>query len=445
MKLNSVSSRDNSLSTSELPINIALDISTLGSGYRFGQKAGIFRFSYELSRVLIDAPDCNLSFCSGESLELLIWTKRFLEANPDLSRCPFILHNRLVGSWKNIQKSYQFIEELIDRIHQLGFTRSKRLKETLVTLVKPTNSLLELNDLKDRDIYHSLYHAIPLELKSLSLKKFITIHDLIPILYPQFFIKEVRDKFREIINSLDSDTWIICNSESTKRDLCNYRPDLEPQKIFVTHLAASDSFYPCLDQNIINRIKEKYTIPSVPYILSLSTLEIRKNVPHLICCFLKLVEQEKIEDLHLVLVGRKGWLDNNIYSEISNLDPRLRERIIFTGYVPDEDLAPLYSGSLVFVYPSLYEGFGLPPLEAMQCGTPVITSNTSSLPEVVGNAGIRVAPLDEDSLCHSIWEIYQNDSLRNSLSTKSIEQAAKFSWEKCLQQTISAYRFALVH
>ncbi len=143
--------------------------------------------------------------------------------------------------------------------------------------------------------------------------------------------------------------------------------------------------------------------------------------------------------LHLVLVGKKGWLDNNIHSEISNLYPRLRERIIFTGYVPDEDLAPLYSGSLVFVYPSVYEGFGLPPLEAMQCGTPVITSNTSSLPEVVGNAGITVAPLDEDSLCHSIWELYQNDSLRNSLSTKSIEQAAKFSWEKCLQQTISAY------
>jgi glycosyltransferase involved in cell wall biosynthesis len=141
-------------------------------------------------------------------------------------------------------------------------------------------------------------------------------------------------------------------------------------------------------------------------------------------------------------VGTKGWDFDKIFQELSNL-PTLKERVIITGYVADEDLAALYSGAMAFVYPSFYEGFGLPPLEAMQCGVPVITSNTSSLPEVVGDAGIMVAPTDADALCQSMLNLYASSDLRSKMSFKSIEQAKKFSWQNCTEQTIGAYQLAL--
>lgn len=119
------------------------------------------------------------------------------------------------------------------------------------------------------------------------------------------------------------------------------------------------------------------------------------------------------------------------------------ERIILTGYVADEDLAPLYSSALAFIYISLYEGFGLPPLEAMQCGTAVITSNRSSLPEVVGEVGIILNPFDEDGACQAVLELYCNAALREQMSGCSIERSRQFSWDRCVRETIAAYQIAL--
>ena len=135
-------------------------------------------------------------------------------------------------------------------------------------------------------------------------------------------------------------------------------------------------------------------------------------------------------------------LSNHLYKEIFS-DPILKNRIVFTGFIPDKYLSAIYSGALAFIYPSLYEGFGLPPLEAMQCGTPVITSNTSSLPEVVGDAGIMINPKDGDALCQAMIDIVKNNKLRNHLSKKGIERTKLFSWKKCADETIKAYRSAL--
>ena len=206
--------------------------------------------------------------------------------------------------------------------------------------------------------------------------------------------------------------------------------------------ADRDRFYVCEDSQKVKSIRSKYRIPDTPYILSLGTLEPRKNIDTLIKGFARLVQEQNLKDLHLVLVGTHGWQYEKIFDEISK-SGSVKDRIIFTGYVDDADLAALYSAALVFVYPSFYEGFGLPPLEAMQCGTPVITSNTSSLPEVVGDAGIMLDPKDTDGLCHSIFEIYGQSALRESMSRKSSEQAKKFSWEKCIQETIDVYKTAL--
>jgi glycosyltransferase involved in cell wall biosynthesis len=236
---------------------------------------------------------------------------------------------------------------------------------------------------------------------------------------------------------------VICISESTKNDLCNYSSKIDPAKVFVTHLAAEPSmFYQCKDFNKINSVRNKYKIPEGSYMLGLSTLEPRKNLDHIIRCFAQVIQETKIQDLSLVLVGNPGWNYGKILEEISN-HKLLANRVIVTGRVADEDLAALYSGAIVFIYPSFCEGFGLPPLEAMQCGIPVITSNTSSLPEVVGDAGIMLDPTNTDGLCQSMLEIYNKPSLREAMSLKSLEQAKKFSWDKCTKETIAAYKTAL--
>jgi len=155
-----------------------------------------------------------------------------------------------------------------------------------------------------------------------------------------------------------------------------------------------------------------------------------------------LVREHKIAELNLVLVGTKGWQYDKIFQQAGEL-VGLSHRIIFTGFIPDEDLVPLYSGAMGFVYMSLYEGFGLPVLESMQCGTPVITSNNSSLPEVVGGAGIMLDAKDEDGLCHAMYQLYSNKSLREMLRTRALERAKQFSWTRCARETLAGYRKAM--
>jgi glycosyltransferase involved in cell wall biosynthesis len=175
-----------------------------------------------------------------------------------------------------------------------------------------------------------------------------------------------------------------------------------------------------------------------------NTLEPRKNTERVVRAFTRLVREQRDDDLMLVLVGAEGWLRDGITAALADAGP-VRARIIVTGYVSDHDMAPLYSGALGFVYPSLYEGFGLPVLEAMQCGTPVITSNTSSLPEVVAGAATMVAPTDPDGLCQAMHRLATDGALRATLSAKGRERAALFTWDRCTQQVLSGYEVALAH
>jgi glycosyltransferase involved in cell wall biosynthesis len=298
--------------------------------------------------------------------------------------------------------------------------------------------------LDDADIYHSPVFAIPQEVRKSNVKQvFITSYDIIALLYPQYFEKDTIDMVKSIVNSITRDTWVLCISEATRNDLLNYLKDkIDPKKTVVTELAASENFYRSLNKDHNKQIRIKYNIPECPYILSLCTLEPRKNIESVIKGFVRIVQQENIPDLNLVLGGAKGWLFDKIFDELE-ASSTIKERIIVTGYLADDDLASVYSDALAFVYPSFYEGFGLPPLEAMQCGTPVITSNTSSLPEVVGDAGIMVEPTDLDALCQAMLTIYKNSSVREQMVQKSLERASKFSWERCAGETLKAYKTSL--
>jgi glycosyltransferase involved in cell wall biosynthesis len=219
---------------------------------------------------------------------------------------------------------------------------------------------------------------------------------------------------------------------------------MSPDRVFVAPLAAANHFHQVTNMDKITAVRQRYNIPEGNYFLSLAAPQPRKNLIHLIRCFLRLLAEKQALDVNLVLVGSKnlGWMYEEIFAAVEDV-PEYRSRVIFTGYIPDEDLSEIYSGAKAFVFPSLYEGFGLPPLEAMQCGTPVITSNTTSLPEVVGDAGILVDPKDEDALCQAMLSLLTDEALWQELSQKGLERSKHFSWAKCAADTVEVYKTAI--
>ncbi len=296
-------------------------------------------------------------------------------------------------------------------------------------------------------IYHSPSAQIPAVIQThKNIAKITEVHDLIPVLFPHFLDPHAlhgrKHPVHETIDSFTPDDFVICNSEWTRKDLLAYRKDLDPGRVFVAPLAASSKFFPVKDPARIAGIKQRCGIPAgQKYILSVCTLEPRKNLETVVRAFKRFVEQEKIEDIVLVLVGSAGWKYEPLLRQIDAAGA-LTKKIVLTGFVPDEDLAALYSGALVFAYLSFYEGFGLPPLEAMQCGVPVITSNTSSLPEVVGDAGIMIDPGEEKSAAQYFSRFYHEEAYREEFSRKALARAKLFSWDAHCEVVKRVYKMA---
>jgi glycosyltransferase involved in cell wall biosynthesis len=272
---------------------------------------------------------------------------------------------------------------------------------------------------------------------------FVTLFDLIPLLFPNLVPQSFQTTFQAYLNSIDQDTHILSISASAKQDLLRVRPDIKPTNIHVTPLAASEVFKPCDDPQKILLAKEKYGIPAnSQYILSVSRNDPNKNLSTLIQAFHMAYQRIKDPNLMLVLAGSHGKSTFEVVNEASRLASQT-PGVIRTGYIHEDDLPAIYSGALFFAFPSLYEGFGLPVLEAMQCGTPVISSNTSSLPEVTGGAGKLIEPLNIDAWVAAICELYEDKTLRMKMSLLSHEQAGLFSWQNTLDLTVAAYKEAL--
>jgi len=209
---------------------------------------------------------------------------------------------------------------------------------------------------------------------------------------------------------------------------------LPEKKIKVVYEAAPEDLKPVKDKKISQKLFKKYNLDG-DYLLSVATLEPRKNLKRIIEAFKML----KTKNLKLVITGKPGWEDLNTLGFKKG-----NNNTIFTGYLKKrEDLAALYSQALGLVYPSLYEGFGLPILEAMKCGCPVLTSNISSMPEVAGQAAILVDPLDVEEIARGLSELVNNQDLRKSLAKKGLAQVKKFSWEKTAQETLKVYEQAV--
>jgi len=425
-------------------LKVAYDISVLGLGHFLSRaRTGVFRVIENLALHLKDIQDLEMSFWSCRNKQQVIMAYQYLNETGFFKNIPYgesngYMLNKLISS---LAHSYSDPLTMPQRFklnyNKIPFANCWKFILLKYLMARADKRFFQSSNI---DIFHTPFYPIPKKITKA--KRFLTVYDLIPLLFPQYFQFNENHLIKQVVESIRPDDWVLAISHSTKNDLCGYSKNVDPDKVTVTHLAASDLFYPCEDNELRQVVRKNYDIPDGPYILSLSTLEPRKNIDMVIKSFARIVQQEKINDLNLVLAGTKGWDYDKIFDELNNVE-KIRERIIFTGYVADEDLAALYSDALMFVYPSFYEGFGLPPLEAMQCGVPVITSNTSSLPEVIEESGIMIDPNDMDSLSENIIKIYQNSELAKSLSAKSLIQAKKFSWKNCAGQTMASYKRSL--
>jgi glycosyltransferase involved in cell wall biosynthesis len=268
----------------------------------------------------------------------------------------------------------------------------------------------------------------------------VSIHDLSFEHLPQTFKWRSRKQLRITVRrSAREAAQVIALSEYARDDIINTY-GVEPGKVSVIPLAAPAHFRPILDEEELQRVRQTYGIEG-DYILSVGAIQPRKNLSRLVAAYSRLRRARAEGNLpKLVLVGKCAWLYDETLRSIKELE--VSDTVILTGYVPESDLPALYSGALAFVYPSYFEGFGLPPLEAMQCGTTVIVGDKTSLPEVVGDAGVLVDPFDVDDIAAAIEKVISDSDFRRQLRVKGLERAKLFNWQKTARQTLAVYQRA---
>jgi glycosyltransferase involved in cell wall biosynthesis len=266
----------------------------------------------------------------------------------------------------------------------------------------------------------------------------ITVHDLNFLYYPRFLTTESRRYYNQQIEwAVERADHILADSEATRADLMSLL-DVASDKITVVHLAADPSFRP-LPQSEARRVAAQYHLDP-GFLLFVGTLEPRKNVPGLLRAYRMLLAQRVTEE-PLVLVGGKGWLYEEIFDHVKALD--LGNHVRFLHGVPDADLPGLYNAASVLAMPSFYEGFGLPALEAMSCGTPVVVANRASLPEVVGDAGLMIDPDRPEDLAEALRHILTDEAERARKREAGLEKAEAFSWERVARETQAVYEKVL--
>lgn len=285
------------------------------------------------------------------------------------------------------------------------------------------------------DIYHVPQNGIGLPAKKGCLNV-VTVHDLIPYIYPETVGKGYLKIFlSEMPRIVEQSDLIITVSEHSKRDIQRIF-QVPEERIAVTY-EAPESVYRAIDKGEARKyVQEKYGIDS-RYVLYIGGFSPRKNVRGLINAFYE-IQHSIPQDVKLVLVGKEARDFDETTMLVEAL--RLQDRVVFTGFAPVLELPYLYAGADLFVYPSFYEGFGLPPLEAMACGTPVITSNNSSIPEVTGEAALLINPHDMYDLAGAMEKVLNNPEVGAEMRTAGLKQAENFTWKKCAEETLAAYQ-----
>ena len=431
-------------------IRILFDATILAEGLRGNSnRSGIFRASYEIFRALDARADVEFGIYAAPSA--VDGANAFLA-----QEFPGRGYRAL-----NRERSCFLgpVRDWIESRKELPRNRSGVRRRVLLALGMVTKVMRVLWDkylagrgvavLADRyDVFFSPQYLAPRAVRRRSkARRWTLLHDAIPMLYPQFWpLARLGFSWNfDLIRGLAADDRCFAVSENTRRDFLRLNPSLRAERIVVSPLAADRKFHPEEDAGRREAVRRKYGIPAGKrYALSLCTLEPRKNLAFALEAFGRLVKAAGFEDMVFVLAGAQWASFERKWNVTLARLGSVRDRVLRIGYVDDGDLAALYSDAEFFVYPSLYEGFGLPPLEAMQCGTPVISSNTSSLPEVVGDAALTVAPDDLDGMIAAMTRLANDAGLREDLRMRGLMRARSFSWDRTAEVIVRGMRDNLV-
>jgi glycosyltransferase involved in cell wall biosynthesis len=286
------------------------------------------------------------------------------------------------------------------------------------------------------DVFHGLDHvAIPLVGKR---GRYVaSIHDVIPLKFPHLFTAKhrfmVRAGLARIAKQADL---VIAPSQATREDILTYTP-LGKDRVCVIPAGCEPQFAPEVDPERLAQVRSRYALPA-HYILALGTLEPRKNLPALLQAFAELRHRRDVDpQVQLVLAGARGWKEGEIFRTCKRLG--LEQTVLFPGFIAEHDLPDVYRGATCFAFPSLYEGFGFPVLEAMACGVPVLASNTSSMPEVAGDAALFVDPGDIAAMAEALYRLLYDAALRTELRRKGLIRSRLFTWDSTAQKMLDLY------
>lgn len=419
-------------------IKLLFDANSLYNGTRKNEgRSGIFYVAYNVFKELIFRDDVELTLLINSlffddvidmlNQEFPIYKSRDFDV---MIFGPSKYYAKLKEKREKLKEEKKNIQKLLLQLYLLpiGFFYKCKSEIRISNIMK----------MHCFDAYLSSQEKAPINFQC---KKYTILHDLIPKLFPKYH-SMYFDKgswLYDLCQTLNKDDYYFTNSDCTRNDFLKHYPVIDPNHITTTLLACDEKFKPA-DMETIVKAKRKYNIPDKKYVFSLCTLEPRKNLIRAVKTFVEFIKKNNIDDMYFVL-GGGHWemFIDKLKQEISDLG-EYQDKIIRAGYIDDEDLAPLYSGAEWFVYTSMYEGFGLPPLEAMSCGCPVITSNNSSLPEVVGDAGIMIDWDSDEQHIEAYEKYYFNSELRKKNRQKGLERAKQFSWKKCVNQIVEVIK-----
>lgn len=334
-------------------------------------------------------------------------TEKVLPDKPNFCIKKLTPANYLV--WEQFSLPFQSQKDNLDILHCLGNTAPIKLSSR----IKLISSIMDVMYLKDNTV----------------LPQSCSMYQRMGRIYRKFIVPRTVDNLSKVITI----------SHFSKSDILNHLKALRDEDVAVTYLAANEWFKPRKDEIGFECIKKKYNIYK-DFIFSLGASDPRKNTDRVIRTFLKLKAQHSISE-QLVISGLPNWETTSFYKMVQNSE--FKNDIVFLDFVTEDDLVCLYNYAKVFLYPSLYEGFGLPPLEAMSCGVPVITSNTTSIPEIVGDAAILINPHDDEELKDALLLMLHDEKIRSDYIERGFNQVKKFSWSRMAAETLEIYKSSI--
>lgn len=386
-------------------------------------RSGLFFVAYNVLLELLKRDEFNIYLYAEDSCKL----QKVIKNYPEFKKCK-------IYKYSNFDKLISYFSELKSKNKRNNGNKIFRLfTGLLISLIKRLKfGYFKLTlRLEDIDVYFSPVKAVPdFVAGKKHIRKYVILHDTIPL--NTDCNRKLGGWYQKLICSINDKDKYFANSLCTKQDFIEYVSKINPSNIFVIPLSTGKPYFKIDDEYYINQIKRKYSIPTdKKYIFSLCNLDPRKNLIFAIKNFFNFVEKHNLGNFIFVLGGSHFKdFEDILNKNIENLGDK-KNKILRIGYVDDEDMSALYSGAEMFVFPSLYEGFGIPVLEAMKCGLPVICSNTTSLPEVIGDCGIQINPYSDKQLLEAMEKMYFDREFREKCIKKGLERAKLFTWKKC--------------